>query len=214
MDNKKMKNKELILATHNNGKIKEFQNLMNKVNINIFNLKKYNIIDEPVENGITFSENAQIKLDYYFSKLRNLVDTNNSNIFLLSEDSGIEIDFLGGKPGIKSARYGGDISTYERNKIILNSLSGVKQKKRKARYVSCIKLLNLNEETVYEFIGYCEGFIATETSGDSGFGYDPIFIPLGYNKTMSLLGDGIKKDISHRSEATMKMIKKIFINER
>ena len=90
----------------------------------------------------------------------------------------------------------------------------IKQKKRKARYVSCIKLLNLNEETVYEFIGYCEGFIATETSGDSGFGYDPIFIPLGYNKTMSLLGDRIKNDISHRSEATMKMIKKIFINER
>ncbi len=213
MDYKKMKNKKLILATHNDGKIKEFQNLMHKVNINIFNLKKYNIIDEPVENGITFSENAQIKLEYYFSRLKNLVFSENSNIYLLSEDSGIEIDFLVGKPGIKSARYGGNITTTERNEMILKSLSGVEVEKRKARYVSCIKILNFHDEVISEFVGYCEGHISKESLGKGGFGYDPIFIPLGYNKTMSLLGDKVKNDISHRSIATNKMIKSIFKNE-
>ena len=136
MDNKKIKNKELVLATHNDRKIKEFQDLMHKENVKIFNLKKYKIEDEPVENGSTFSENAQIKLEYYFSRLNDLTSSDKSNIYLLSEDSGIEIDFLDGKPGIKSARYGGNITTIERNEMILKSLSGVDSKKRKARYVS------------------------------------------------------------------------------
>ena len=83
MDNKKLKNKELILATHNDGKIKEFQDLMSKENVKIFNLKKYKIEDEPVENGSTFSENAQIKLEYYFSKLKDLIFSDNSNTYLL-----------------------------------------------------------------------------------------------------------------------------------
>ena len=214
MDNKKLKNKELILATHNDGKIKEFQDLMNKENVKIFNLKKYKIEDEPVENGSTFSENAQIKLEYYFSKLKDLIFPDNSNIYLLSEDSGIEIDFLGGKPGIKSARYGGNITTTERNEMILKSLSGVDFEKRIARYVSCIKILNFNDEMIFEFIGYCEGHISKDSLGKGGFGYDPIFIPLGYNKTMSLLGDKVKNDISHRSVATKKMIQSIFKYER
>ena len=214
MDNKKIKNKELILATHNDGKIKEFQDLMYKENVKILDLKKYKIEDEPVENGSTFSENAQIKLEYYFSKLKDLMFSDKSNIYLLSEDSGIEIDFLDGKPGIKSARYGGNITTTERNKMILKSLSGVDFEKRKARYVSCIKILNFNDEIIFEFIGYCEGHISNESLGKDGFGYDPIFIPLGYNKTMSLLGDKVKNDISHRSIATKKMIEKIFKNER
>ena len=214
MDNKKSKNKELILATHNDGKIKELQDLMHKENIKISNLKKYKIEDEPVENGSTFSENAQIKLEYYFSRLKDLIFADNSNTYLLSEDSGIEIDFLDGKPGIKSARYGGNISAVERNEMILKSLSGVEVEKRKARYVSCIKILNFNDEIIFEFIGYCEGHISNKSLGKGGFGYDPIFIPLGYNKTMSLLGDKVKNDISHRSIATKKMIKSIFKNER
>ena len=214
MDNKKSKNRELILATHNDGKIKEFQDLMHKEKVKIFNLKKYKIEDEPVENGSTFSENAQIKLEYYFSKLKNQIFSNNSNIYLLSEDSGIEIDYLDGKPGIKSARYGGNINTAERNEMILKSLLGVEAEKRKARYVSCIKILNFNEQVIFEFIGYCDGYISKESLGEGGFGYDPIFIPLGYNKTMSLLGDKVKNDISHRSIATKKMIKSIFKNER
>jgi len=214
MDNKKLKNKELILATHNDGKIKEFQDLMHKENVKIFNLKKYKIEDEPVENGSTFSENAQIKLEYYFSRLKDLIFPDNSNIYLLSEDSGIEIDFLGGKPGIKSARYGGNITTTERNEMILKSLSGVDFEKRIARYVSCIKILNFNDEMIFEFIGHCEGHISKDSLGKGGFGYDPIFIPLGYNKTMSLLGDKVKNDISHRSVATKKMIKSVFKYER
>ena len=214
MDSKKSKNKELILATHNDGKIKELQDLMHKENVKISNLKKYKIEDEPVENGSTFSENAQIKLEYYFSRLKDLIFADNSNTYLLSEDSGIEIDFLDGKPGIKSARYGGNIATVERNEMILKSLSGVEVEKRKARYVSCIKILNFNDEIIFEFIGYCEGHISNKSLGKGGFGYDPIFIPLGYNKTMSLLGDKVKNDISHRSIATKKMIKSIFKNER
>tara|TARA_B100000902_G_scaffold397837_1_gene462779 strand:- start:320 stop:961 length:642 start_codon:yes stop_codon:yes gene_type:complete len=213
MDNTKSKLKKLILATHNDGKIKEFENLLSNFEIGILNLSKLNIQSEPEENGNSFSENAQIKIDYYLSKVKKMKKFITRETYLLSEDSGIEIDFLNGEPGIRSARYGGDLNTEERNQLILDKLKGVEDK-RNARYVSCIKLINIFDQSQYEFIGHFTGTISHEIYSGGGFGYDPIFIPLGYNETVSKLGDDVKNEISHRAIATKKMVKKLFSDER
>ena len=131
----------------------------------------------------------------------------------MSEDSGIEINYLNGAPGIKSARYGGDISSRERNELILSKLEGVEENNRKARYVCCIKILNLHDQVKMEFTGYLDGYISNKSIDGEGFGYDPIFIPLGYNETISRLGYDLKNAISHRSVAVKKMISTIFRNE-
>jgi len=213
MGNKKSKFKKLILATHNDGKIKEFENLLSNFQISIFNLSKLNILNEPVENGNSFSENAQIKMNFYLNEVKKLKKFITEETYLLSEDSGIEIDFLNGEPGIRSARYGGNLSTTERNQLILDKLKGVEDK-RNARYVSCIKLINIFDQSQYEFVGHFKGTISHKMYKGRGFGYDPIFIPLGYNETVSKLGDDVKNEISHRAIATKKMIKKVFSDER
>ena len=112
-----------------------------------------------------------------------------------------------------SARYGGDISTKERNELVLSNLEDVEENDRKARYVCCIKILNLHDLVKMEFTGNLEGYISNESIDGDGFGYDPIFIPLGYNETISKLGYDLKNAISHRSVAVKKMINTIFRNE-
>ena len=208
-----MKNKKLILATHNEGKIKEFENLLSGFEIEFLNLSSFNIKEEPVEDGNTFSQNAEIKIDYYFNKIKDSGIEIAPESYLLSEDSGIEIDYLNGAPGIKSARYGGDISSRERNELVLSKLEGVEENNRKAKYVCCIKILNLYDQIKMEFTGCLEGYISNESIDGDGFGYDPIFIPLGYNETISRLGYDLKNAISHRSVAVKKMISTILRNE-
>ena len=173
----------------------------------------FKIKDEPIEDGNTFSQNAEIKIDYYFNKIKNSGIKIDPEVYLLSEDSGIEIDYLKGAPGIKSARYGGNIATKERNELILSKLRGVAEIERKDRYVSCVKVFNFFDEVKMEFTGYLEGHISEESFDGDGFGYDPIFIPLGYNETISKLGYDLKNKISHRSIAIKKMINTIFRNE-
>ena len=208
-----MKNKKLVLATHNEEKIKEFQYLLNGFGVEFLDLSSFKIKDEPIEDGDTFSQNAEIKIDYYFNRIKDLSIEIGPESYLLSEDSGIEIDYLNGDPGIKSARYGGSISTKERNELILSNLEGVEENDRKARYVCCIKILNFHDQVKMEFTGNLEGYISNESIDGDGFGYDPIFIPLGYNETISKLGYDLKNAISHRSVAVKKMINTIFRNE-
>ena len=211
--NGKLKNKKLILATHNEGKIKEFEHLLSGFGIEFLNLSSFKIKEEPIEDGNSFSQNAEIKINYYFNKIKDLGIEIGPESYLLSEDSGIEINYLNGAPGIKSARYGGDISSRERNELILSKLEGVEENNRKARYVCCIKILNLHDQVKMEFTGYLDGYISNESIDGDGFGYDPIFIPLGYNETISRLGYDLKNAISHRSVAVKKMISTILKNE-
>ena len=210
---KKLKNKKLIFATHNVEKIKEFEQLFSGIGIDFLDLSSFKIKDEPIENGNTFSQNAEIKLDYYFNRIKESGFEFKPETYLMSEDSGIEINYLNGAPGVKSARYGGDITTKERNKLILSKLKGVAEIERKARYVCCIKVLNFYDEVKMEFKGKLEGYISKESNDGDGFGYDPIFIPLGYNETISKLGYDLKNAISHRSVAVKKMINTIIKNE-
>ena len=181
----------IILATGNRGKIKEFKEYMNE------DVHLYSDIMEPfeiVEDGKTFKENALIKARAVYEKLKD--DT----VITMADDSGISVDAFGGEPGIFSARYAGVGATSEQNleKMIYN----LKQKNLKitpAFYTAAIAIVCSKGEFCVH--GWMHGFVIDEKRGTNGFGYDPIFIPKGYDKTLGELGDEVKKRVSHRSQA-------------
>ena len=181
----------IILATGNRGKIKEFKEYMNE------DVHLYSDIIEPfeiVEDGKTFKENALIKARAVYEKLED--DT----VITMADDSGISVDAFGGEPGIFSARYAGVGATSQQNleKMIYN----LKQKNLKitpAFYTAAIAIVCSKGEFCVH--GWMHGFVIDEKRGTNGFGYDPIFIPKGYDKTLGELGDEVKKRVSHRSQA-------------
>ncbi len=183
-----MKIKEFILATTNEHKVKEFQEIFKPYNIIVKSLKDENITVEVEETGETFKENALIKAQA-ISKLTNKI--------IISDDSGIIIEKMGNNmPGVYSHRFqnshGG---VKETNEFIIKNYA-----KSLAFYTCSICVLNLKEEPL-SFEGYMYGTINDEIKGTNGFGYDPIFIPKGYNKTLGELDESIKNSISHRDNA-------------
>jgi len=201
----------IILATHNKGKIEEFRRIFLNCPVNLSSVFDYGITLEPEETGVNFSENAQIKLDYYLKIIKKNKPHDNSNKnLLLAEDSGIEIEALNGDPGVLSARYGGEgLNSMDRNNLVLKKMKDISPENRKARFVCCIKVVDIKMDSVYEFIGYSEGIILDDIYGSKGFGYDPIFKPLGYNVSMASLEPEVKDKISHRGLATRKLIKEL-----
>jgi XTP/dITP diphosphohydrolase len=191
--------KKVVIATENKGKIKEFQQLFASIGIEVQSLLDLSFPGEIEETGSTFEENAIIKAqvlaDYYKQTV-------------IADDSGLEIDALGGEPGIFSARYTGASKNDQANiEKVLHKLEGVPDEKRSARFVCAIAVVTPNEEPV-TFRGTCEGIIAQEQSGTNGFGYDPIFYLPEYYKTMAQLAGDEKNKISHRAHA----IKQLMIN--
>lgn len=183
-----MKIKEFILATTNEHKVKEFQEIFKPYNIIVKSLKDENITVEVEENGETFKENALIKAQA-ISKLTNKI--------IISDDSGIIIEKTGNNmPGVYSHRFqdshGG---VKETNEFIIKNYA-----KSPAFYTCSICVLNLEEEPL-SFEGYMYGTINDKIKGTNGFGYDPIFIPKGYDKTLGELDESIKNSISHRDNA-------------
>ena len=183
-----MKIKEFILATTNEHKVKEFQEIFKPYNIIVKSLKDENITVEVEETGETYEENALIKAQA-ISKLTNKI--------IISDDSGIIIEKMGNNmPGVYSHRFqnshGG---VKETNEFIIKNYA-----KSLAFYTCSICVLNLKEEPL-SFEGYMYGTINDEIKGTNGFGYDPIFIPKGYNKTLGELDESIKNSISHRDNA-------------
>jgi len=185
--------KEIIVATKNNGKAKEFQDFFAQ-----FNIKCYSLSDldqdypDVEETGKTFEENAIIKAEAaakFFNKP------------VIADDSGLVIDALGGKPGVETARFAGEDKNDDANMDkVLMLLKGTKESERSARFVAALAIKVPGEKTLVKE-GYCEGRIAFEKKGSEGFGYDPIFIPEGYNVTMAQLAKEEKNSISHRSNA-------------
>ncbi len=180
----------IILASGNKGKIKEFKAYMDG------NVLSYADVMEPfeiVEDGKTFKENALIKARAVYEKLDN-------EAIVIADDSGISVDIFDGEPGIYSARYAGVDATSEQN---LNKLiCKLKEKNLKitpAFYTAAIALVCKKGEFCVH--GWMYGNIIDEKRGKNGFGYDPIFMPLGYDKTLGELGDEVKKKLSHRSSA-------------
>ena len=188
--------KKIIIASNNKGKISELKELLEPLNIEVLSQKEAGINMEIEEIGTTFSENASIKALAIF---------NMKKIPVIADDSGLEIDFLGGKPGVYTARFLGKDTPYvDKHKKTLEMLKNAKDEERTARFVCAICYIDENGEK-HIFEEKCEGKIAYEPKGTNGFGYDPIF---EYNgKTFAEMTNEEKNEISHRGKALKKLIK-------
>ena len=186
-------NMELVFATNNRHKLEEIQNLLGN-KIKLLSLKDISFFEEIPEDYDTLKENAQQKARYIYDRYK-------LNCF--ADDTGLEIDYLNGAPGVLSARYAGLSCSFEDNIVkTLKELEGAEN--RKARFRTVIALILDGKEHFFE--GTVDGEILTEKYGDSGFGYDPIFRPLGLNKSFAEMDMDEKNKISHRGRATQKLV--------
>lgn len=195
--------KRLILASNNKKKIEEIKGILKDLNLEIKSLKDEGINIEVEENGKTFKENSfkkanEIK-DYLLSK-------GEKNFIVMSDDSGLEVNYLNGEPGVYSARYAGEHGNdYKNNEKLLKALEGVDDKDRGARFVCHITLINdLSKST--DFAGTVDGRILKEINGKGGFGYDPLFFNEEINKTFGEATKVEKNKVSHRGKA-LEMLK-------
>lgn len=186
----------IIFATGNQGKMREIKQIMEDMDVEVVSMKEAGIFVDIDENGTTFEENALIKAKAI---------ANEANAIVLADDSGLEIDFLDKAPGVLSARYMGEDTPYEvKNAHILELLKDVQGEERSARFVCAIAAVfpDGREFTTYATI---EGEIAHKSTGENGFGYDPIFFVPEFGKTTAELSADEKNKISHRGKALTKM---------
>ncbi len=185
-----------ILATGNMGKKKEFDELFRQVGVNFSSLKDIGFEGDIEETGTSFEENAFIKAKAI---------AKDSNLPVLADDSGLEVEALNGAPGIYSARFAGPgASDLENRNLLLDKLKG--QNNRNARFV-CVLALVYPDGREKKYEGFCPGQVALEEKGSLGFGYDSLFIPEGYNRTFGELGMEIKEKTSHRTRAVEALLK-------
>lgn len=187
---------KIVIASRNVKKTEELRRILEGVEINLLSINDFPELEEVEEDGVTFEENALKKARYVCQK---------TGLPAISDDSGLEVEALGGKPGVRSARYAGERATDEDNiKKLLKDLEGVPLEKRNARFVCCIALVFPNGQE-YIFWGYVKGTITESPRGNYGFGYDPVFIPEGFQKTFAEMEPYEKDKISHRREALNKL---------
>ena len=195
---------EILIATNNLGKVKEIKDILNSPEIKVLTMKDFPHLPKIVEDGKTYQENAlkkARKISEYTGKI------------CLADDSGLEIDYLKGEPGIYSSRWGN--SDKERVNKVLKLLENVPKNKRNAKFV-CVAVLVFPNGKIYMVKEECKGSITFKPKGEHGFGYDPIFLVPEYEKTFAELGDKIKNRISHRGKAMRRMmdrINKIVVSE-
>ncbi len=201
---------KLVVATRNKGKLREIRSILADLSgLEVLSIMDFpeGTIPEVEEKGETFEENAYLKA-FAVARVTGLP--------ALADDSGLEVDALGGKPGVKSARFGGEgISDAERNEKLLALLKGVKHPHRTARFRCSMVLVVPPDFERYVTHGVCEGVIAYEPAGRYGFGYDPIFYLPEFGKTMAQLTPEQKNSISHRRRALEKMkeiIKRVLLD--
>jgi len=188
----------IVIATRNRSKVAEIRRQLERAGWRVQTLDEIEGAPQVVEDGATLEENAR-------KKARSAAAV--AKTWTLAEDSGLEIDALGGEPGIMSARFGGPgASDADRVRKVLESIVAVPDECRTARFrcVMCV-IDTLGNETVFE--GVCPGRISHHPRGSAGFGYDPIFTPDGYSRTFGELGLGVKAKVSHRSRALQQVIK-------
>tara|TARA_B100000131_G_scaffold73330_1_gene69571 strand:+ start:79 stop:675 length:597 start_codon:yes stop_codon:yes gene_type:complete len=193
---------EIIIGTNNQGKYKEICDLLPE-NVKKYSPKELNI-PSPEETGKSFKENSFIKASYFSKK---------TNQICLSDDSGLEIDLLNGKPGIYSSRWAGKKSNFDLAiKKVFEQMNNIKKNwknENKARFI-CNMTLYWPDGQNFSSEGYIEGKISDVKKGKNGFGYDPIFIPNGYEKTFGEMESKLKMSIDHRFNAFLKL-RKFFI---
>lgn len=190
----------IVFATNNIHKLKEVTDILQSDDYRIISLKDIGCHDDIPETSSTLEGNALQKARYIYNKYR-------MNCF--SDDTGLEVNALGGVPGIYSARFAGEQKSSEDNmNLLLKKLQGVSD--RSAHFRTVIALILEGKELLFE--GKIKGFITEEKDGTNGFGYDPIFIPEGYSQTFASLGDHIKNKISHRAKAIQNLCN--YLNRR
>lgn len=194
--------KKIIFATGNENKMKEIRQIMGELPVEILSMKQAGITADIVEDGTTFEENALIKAKAIAEITKEIV---------LADDSGLEIDALNKEPGIYSARYMGEDTSYRiKNQNLIERLEGVEEDKRTARFVCAIAAAFPDGEVITT-IGTVEGRIAHEEKGENGFGYDPIFYVPEFGCTTAELSDEEKNKISHRGNALRAMKEKLLL---
>jgi XTP/dITP diphosphohydrolase len=183
----------LLIATQNQGKLRELEEMLSDLPYRLISLSEYPEIKAITEIGNTFTENACMKAQGYAQQTR---------LLTLADDSGLEVHALGGAPGVRSARYAGEGASDEaRATKLLGEMTAFKGAHRRARFVCVIALSDAAGSIVHTATGVCEGQIAEKPSGTGGFGYDPVFLPNGYEKTFAELSASTKNQISHRASA-------------
>lgn len=189
--------RRIIFATGNKDKMKEIRQILADLGMEIISMKEAGVDIDIVEDGMSFEENAEIKARSVSRVL--------TNDIVLADDSGLEIDYLDKAPGIYSARFAGEDTSYDiKNRIFLDRLEGVPDEERTARFVCAVAAVfpDGTSETVRETI---EGRIAHEPAGENGFGYDPIFYVPEYECTTAEMSEEQKNELSHRGKALRSM---------
>jgi XTP/dITP diphosphohydrolase len=180
----------LLIGTGNQGKLREIRKILGYVP---FGLRDANDLDAPEETGDSYTANAIAKAQYY---------ANATGLWALADDSGLEVEALDGGPGIFSSRYAGDNATdADRRALLIAELATNQNRSRRARFV-CVVAVAAPDQTVLKVAeGFCEGVIAPAPRGTGGFGYDPLFVPDGYELTFAELPEAVKNRLSHRGRA-------------
>lgn len=199
--------KRLILASNNKKKIKEMKEILKELEVEVKSLENENINIDVVEDGKTFEENAKKKAKEIYEFLLKRGD---KNFIVLADDSGLEVNYLNGEPGIYSARYSGEHGNDKgNNEKLLRNLKGVHKKDRGAKFV-CQLAMFTDQGEYFKVAGEVKGYIIEELHGEGGFGYDPLFFYDSLNKTFAELTSDEKNEISHRGIA-LKELKKTII---
>ena len=184
---------KLVFATNNRNKLEEIQNILGN-DFSILSLEDIECKEEIPEDYYTLEENASQKAWYIYNKYK---------VNCFADDTGLEVDVLGGKPGVMSARYAGENRSFDDNmNKLLENLIG--KENRSARFRTIVSLIIDGKETQFE--GICKGEILAEKHGNDGFGYDPIFKPQNYNISFAEMNMELKNEISHRGKAVKKFI--------
>ncbi len=186
---------ELVVATRNKDKLREIKALLKGLPVDVFSLDSFKGVPDVIEDGKTLEDNAVKKAVQVSRFLKKLA---------VADDSGLEVEYLNGDPGVYSARYSGKGATYKsNNEKLLMLLKGVPFAKRKACF-KCVIAIADKGKVIGAAEGICNGRICFEPKGDNGFGYDPVFMPDGCKKTFAEMGPARKNKISHRSKALAK----------
>lgn len=185
--------KTVVFATGNQNKVREVRQILDGLDVEVRTMKEMGITSEPEETGETFEENAMIKAAAIADEVKDAI--------VLADDSGLEIDYLNGEPGIYSARYLGEDTSYEvKNAKLIERLEGVPKEERTARFVCAIACI-LPDGSRFTTRGTIEGYIGWEPAGTNGFGYDPIFYVDEYGCSTAQMTAEQKNAISHRGNA-------------
>lgn len=186
----------LLIGTRNAGKVREIEDILGDVPWRIRSLREFADIDVPAETGDTYADNAIIKALFYARA---------TGLCALADDSGLEVEALGGAPGVYSARYAGaGASDADRRTLLLSELAHVPAEQRSARFVCVVAIAFPDGAVLHTSEGTCNGKIIFEPRGTGGFGYDPLFVPDGFDETFAELPDTLKNQLSHRARALLK----------